>query len=168
MRFSGGEHPGLQTGEFLHPARVRRVERLVDHPGAPGGIDRELGVGGVPGYHLDIVRYAGRAGPVNHPHGFAAAEQGLEGGQADRTGAEDDVLRSSGHAVSFAVAVAGLAATVGLLTVGLLTVALGVARAGSSCCRSTPERAEKVTAPLAPKMVNCSSTGIPARVVTIQ
>ncbi len=52
--------------------------------------------------------------------------------------------------------------------VGSVTGGLAVWRAGSSCCRRIPERAEKVTAPLAPKMVNCSWTGIPARVVTIQ
>ena len=41
-------------------------------------------------------------------------------------------------------------------------------RTGSSAYNNRPDRAEKVAAPLAPKMVNCSAAGIPASVVMTQ
>ena len=91
MGLGGGQHPGLQAGELLGPARVRRVERLVDHLGAAGDVDGEVRIGGIAADDLDALGNPGRAGPVDHPDALAAAEQGLQGGQADGAGAEDDV-----------------------------------------------------------------------------
>jgi hypothetical protein len=54
-----------------------------------------------------------------------ATQQGIQGGEADRAGAEDDLLRSSAHAVSFEVAAAGMAPTVGLESAPGMTDALG-------------------------------------------
>ena len=98
--FGGGEHAGLQGRELLHPTLVRRVHGLIHHPGAAGDVDGELRIGGVATDDLNLVRYSGGAGAVDHPHGLAAAEQGVEGGEADRAGAEDDV---AGRAASCVV-----------------------------------------------------------------
>ena len=96
----GGEHAGLEGGELLHPTRVGRVQGLVDDLGAVGDVDGELWVGGVAADDLDLIGYAGGAGAVDHPHRLAAAQQGVQGGQADRAGTEDDVTRGAVHSVA--------------------------------------------------------------------
>ena len=50
-------------------------------------------IAGVAADHLDLLWYAGGAGAVDHPDGLAAATQGVQRGEADRAGAEDDVPR---------------------------------------------------------------------------
>ena len=97
--FGGGEHAGLQGGELRGPFVVGRVEGLVDHGGALGDGGGEGGVAGVAADDLDVVGHAGVAGAVDEPDGLAAAAQRVEGGQADRAGAEDDVP-GGGHAVA--------------------------------------------------------------------
>jgi hypothetical protein len=68
---------------------------------------------------------------------------------------EDDVTCGAAHVLPTT------AASTRAVPVGALCM-------GRSQYNKSPERAENVTAPLAPNMVNCSSTGIPARVVRIQ
>ena len=145
----------LLLWEIFHPTRVGRIEGLLDDLGSAGDVDGETCVGGVAPDDLDLIGYGGGAGAVDHPHGLAAAEQSLRGGEADRAGAENDVTRSPAHR---------------LPTTAASTRALpaGALRTGRIPCNNSPESAEKVAAPLAPNIVNCSSTGIPARVVTIQ
>ena len=106
--FRGREHASLEGRELLHPTLVRRVHGLIDDLGAAGDVDGELWVGGVAAHDLNVIGYSGGAGAVDHPYRLAAAEQGIEGGEADGTSAEDDVAGSAGHAVSFSVAPAGL------------------------------------------------------------
>ena len=126
-RLGAGQHPGLEAGELLGPAGVRRVERLVDDSGAPAHLGAELRIGGVPADHLDVVGYPGRATAVDHPDRFAAPPEGVVRGEADGSGAEDHVPGWAVHDWSFAVG-----------------------RAGRRRCSKTPDRAEKVTAPEAP------------------
>ena len=87
----GGEHAGLQAGNsstqraygglrVWYTTRAPRVTSMVN-----------CGIGGVAAHHLNLLRYSGGAGAVDHPDGLAAAEQGVEGGEADRAGTEDDV-----------------------------------------------------------------------------
>ncbi len=93
----GGEDAGLQAGELLGPRGVGRVEGLVDHLRAPA---------------TSMVNFGSAASPptTSTPSGtracperltirtrLAAAEQGVQGGEADRAGAEDDVPRCAGH-----------------------------------------------------------------------
>src|SRR5687767_8015161 len=138
LGFGSGQHPGLQCRKLLHPTLIRRVQRLIHHPGAAGDLDGELRVGGVATHHLNLLRYSGGARAVDHPHSLPAAEQGIEGGKADRAGTKNDMTDSAVHALSFSLAPAASASTVAL-----------EARTGSSTFSSTPERTEKVTAPTA-------------------
>nr|WP_079596296.1 hypothetical protein [Arthrobacter sp. P2b] len=89
--FSGRQHPGLQSGETRVPLVVGRVHRLIDDRGTPGCAGSEDRVGGVTGHNFDVVGYLGYAGAVDHADGAAAAAEGIEGGQSDGAGAEDDV-----------------------------------------------------------------------------
>src|SRR5829696_7845508 len=156
VRFGRGEHTGLEGREFLHPTLVRWVQRLIHEAGAAGDVDGELSIGGVAAHDLNVIGYSGGAGAIDHPYGLAAAKQGVQGGQADGAGTEDDVTRHAVHTLLKTLASTGVAPA-------------GVVGRGSSrLYNNRPERAEKVTAPLALKMVTCSSTGIPASVVTIQ
>lgn len=56
-----------------------------------GGGDGEVRVAGVSADDLDVVSHRGVAGAVDQPDALAAAAQRVEGGQTDRTGAEDDM-----------------------------------------------------------------------------
>jgi hypothetical protein len=142
LGFSSGEHPRLQCRKLLHPTLIRRVQRLIHHPGAAGDVNGELRIGGVATHHLDLLRYSGGARAVDHPHGLPTAEQGIEGGTADRAGTKNDITDSAVNALSFSLAPAASASTVAL-----------EARTGSSTFSSTPERTEKATAPAAFWMV---------------
>ena len=57
-------------------------------------------VGGVAADDVDLVGDGGGAGAVDHPHRLPAPKQGIEGGEADRAGAEDDVTGRAGHDVA--------------------------------------------------------------------
>ncbi len=142
----GGEDAGLQGGKLLRPPRVRRVEGLVDDPGAAGDGGGEPRVRGVATDHLDVVGYLGRPAAVHEPHRLAPAPQRVQRGQADGAGAEDDVPGVGVHALLSIRVRAGTRA------------AAGGGSAGSSACSSTPDSAAKTTAPLAPKTVTCLST----------
>ena len=130
----GGEHAGLQARELCGPLGVGRVQGLVDDARRRGlTVGGEGGVAGVAADDLDVVGDAGVAGAVDQPDGLAAAAEGVEGGQADGAGAEDDVPRG-GHAVA---------------PTGVGAGSLAGRRCGSgrSACSRSPDRAEKVTAP---------------------
>ena len=130
--FGGGEDTGLQGRELRRPLRVGRAEGLVDDGRTTGGCDGEQGVAGVPADDLDVIRHPGVPGAVDQPDGLAAASQRVEGGQTDGAGPEHDVPRG-GHVV----AAVGVPARSGWAS----------ARWGRSRWSSSPDRAEKVTAP---------------------
>ena len=101
---------------------------------------------------LNPIGNPGGPGPVHHPDALPAAPQSLQGGQADGAGSEDDV--------PWCVVVHDCSLIIwwpGWTVVWPATSRLG----GSSRSRRIPERAEKVTAPVDPKIENCCSTAIP-------
>lgn len=56
--FGGSEDTGLQGGELCAPLRIRRVQGLIDDGGAPGRLDGEGGIAGVPRGYFDAVGHA--------------------------------------------------------------------------------------------------------------
>jgi hypothetical protein len=89
--FRGGKHCGLQCGELCAPLVIGRVHRLVNDGGTLGGADGEDGVGGVSGDGFHAFGHVGLPGPIHEPDGAAPPTEGIEGGQPDGAGAEDDV-----------------------------------------------------------------------------
>jgi hypothetical protein len=60
---------------------------LVDDLGSARDVDGEPCVRGVAPDDLDLIGYGPGAGAVDHPHGLAAAKQGIQRGETDRAGA---------------------------------------------------------------------------------
>src|SRR3954470_16685500 len=145
--------PALQGREPRGPLGVGRVEGLVDDTGTPGGCGGEARIASVTPDHLDVVGNGGVAGSVHEPHPLAPASERLEGRDADRPGPEDDVLSGSHTVASIPASSDGSSPVV---------------RTGRRTWSRRPDKAEKVSAPKAPKIVNCSSTWIWPRVVTVQ
>jgi hypothetical protein len=64
---------------------------LIDDGGTLGGAGCEHGVDGVSRDDFHALGHDGLPGPVHQPDGAAPPAEGLERGQPDGAGAEDDV-----------------------------------------------------------------------------
>ena len=141
------EDPLLKGWELLRPAGVGAgVETEGDAigPGTDGGGER--GVGCVAGNNLGVGQ--GVAVPVDRDDMVARGDELADQVTAHLTGTEDDV---TAHDAS--------------REVGACWRERGRVRSTSG---RTEVRRATTRAPLAPKTVNCSSTPMPARVVTVQ
>ena len=70
---------GLATLDAL----IRRGEtiRMVNRSGTarvPDDVNGELWIGGIAAHNLNVIRYSGGAGAVDHPYRLAAADQGID------------------------------------------------------------------------------------------
>ena len=92
--------PACRAGKSSTHCAVGRVQGLVDDLGSVGDVDGEPWVGGVAADDLDLLGYGGGAGAVDHPHRLTAAKQGVQGGEADRAGTEDDMTRRAVHTLA--------------------------------------------------------------------